>query len=91
MKRKFSLGQIVSTPGALEAIAGSNQLPGAFLDRHSASDWGDVCQEDKELNDEAIIEGSRVLSAYKTANGVKIWVITEADRSSTCILLPEEY
>jgi hypothetical protein len=90
-KPKFSLGQTVATPGALQTLEESGQSPGDFLSRHVQGDWGEVCDEDKELNDQALIDGSRILSAYKTLKGVKIWVITEADRSSTCCLLPSEY
>ena len=88
---KFELGRIVSTPTALEAINASGQTPEFFLDRHVKGDWGDVCDEDKAANEQALVDGERILSAYKTLLGVRIWVITEADRSSTCILLPEEY
>lgn len=87
----FSLGRIVATPGALEALEKAGQLPLDFLTRHVRGDWGEVCNEDRVLNDEAIWEGSRILSAYHTKLVVKLWVITEADRSSTCLLLPEEY
>jgi len=88
---KFSLGQLVATPGALDALAESGQSPADFLSRHVRGDWGNVCDEDKQLNDEALVRAERVLSAYRTLRGVKIWIITEADRSSTCILLPQEY
>ena len=94
---KFKLGQLVATPGAIEALTRAQQDPLFFLERHRHGDWGDVCASDKHLNDEAIAhEGnpehmSRVLSAYRTATGDKIWIITEADRSSTCVLLPDEY
>lgn len=91
MKPKFPLGQVVATPGALEALEESAQSPLDFLHRHVAGDWGLVDKDDQAANDVALQEGSRILSAYKTLKGVKIWVITEADRSSTCILLPEEY
>ena len=87
----FSLGSLVATHGALEVLAQSNQTPSDFLARHVRGDWGDVCAEDKQLNDEALREGSRIVSAYKTATGARIWVITEADRSATAILLPDEY
>jgi len=87
----FSLGQVVATPGALTALEASNQAPDTFLRLHAQGDWGDVCEEDKRLNDQALIDGTRLLSSYMTANKVKIWIITEADRSSTCILLPSEY
>jgi hypothetical protein len=76
---------------ALEALAATGQTPAEFLARHLAGDWGDLCPEDRRLNDQALREGSRLLSAYRTARGVKLWVITEANRSSTCLLLPEEY
>ena len=88
---KFPLGQVVATPGALEALKDSGQRPADFLDRHARGDWGSVCDEDKRLNDAALVDGSRLLSAYTTLKGTKLWIISEADRSSTCLLLPEEY
>ena len=93
---KFPLGQILATPAALNALGECHQNLLSFLARHSAGDWGDLCDEDRELNDSAIEEGSRILSAYHTSNGTKLWVITEAtdedsQRSATTILLPEEY
>ena len=87
----FSLGQVVSTPGALEAIEKAGDSLNTFLRKHHIGDWGNVCDEDKELNDAALKDGSRLLSAYETSKGVKIWIITEADRSVTTALLPEEY
>lgn len=95
-KAKFCLGQIVGTPDALEAIEASGQTPAFFLDRHAQCDWGDVCQEDWQANNQALVDGSRILSAYYTLKGVKIWVITDAandegHRASTCCLLPENY
>ena len=59
--------------------------------RHACGDWGTVCPDDALANDEALEEGERLLSAYKLRDGTKVWIITEADRSSTCILLPDEY
>ena len=91
MRPKFNLGQIVATPGALEALQKSGQNPSDFLSCHVRGEWGEICPEDKMLNDQALIDGSRLLSAYTTLKGTKLWVITEADRSSTCILLPSEY
>jgi hypothetical protein len=88
---KFPLGQIVATPGALEALEEAGQTPAFFLDKHSGGDWGEVCSEDKQANDQSLVDGERLLSAYRTLNNVRLWIITEADRSSTCILLPEEY
>jgi len=93
---KFRLGQIVATPGALEALQRSGQDPLFFLERHVLGDWGEVDAEDSKLNDESVRDGSRILSAYRTLKGEKLWIITEAEgddgrRASTCILLPEEY
>jgi len=88
---KFSLGQLVATPGALAALQESGESPAPFLARHVAGDWGEVCQDDKCLNDEAVKDGTRIISAYRTAKGEKLWIITEADRSVTTILLPNEY
>ena len=91
MNHLLPLGQVVATPRALEALQESGQSPADFLGRHSQGDWGEGMCEDKHLNDEAVKEGSRILSAYVTTKGTRLWIITEADRSSTCILLPEEY
>jgi len=87
----FSLGQLVATPGVLEELQRAGQSPTVFLDRHVVGDWGNCCVEDAMANDQALRDGARIFSVYHTAKGVKIWVITEADRSSTCILLPSEY
>jgi len=88
---KFALGQVVATPAALQALANSGQSPADFLDRHVRGDWGEISKGDARLNDAAVKDGERVLSAYRTLKGEKLWIITEADRSSTCLLLPEEY
>ena len=88
---KFSLGQILATPGALEALEQSGQSSIEFLARHQSGDWGDVCSDDAAANDQALKDGDRILSSYRTAKGVKIWIITESDRTATTILLPEEY
>ncbi len=87
----FKLGRVVMTPGAITALAASNESPWTFLARHLAGDWGDLDAEDKGLNDLAVKGGSRIFSAYVTAKGARLWVITEADRSATTILLPDEY
>ena len=92
----FQLGQVVATPGALRAIEESGQTPLVFLARHMTGDWGEVNQEDCQLNNQALIDGSRLLSAYKTTKGTKLWIITEATddegrRAATTILLPSEY
>ena len=91
MTARFSLGQTVATPGALAALTESGQSPAEFLHRHVSGDWGEVDAEDQKANEDALIHGERLLSAYRTSKGERIWVITEADRSSTCALLPDEY
>ena len=87
----FPMGQIVGTPCALKTIEDAGQSPAEFLDRHRQGDWGEVDGGDWALNDQALEDGTRILSAYRTVKNVRIWIITEADRSSTCLLLPEEY
>jgi hypothetical protein len=86
---KFSIGQIVATPGVLEALTPVEIIP--TLLRHLRGDWGDLDAEDKEANDQSLIDGSRLLSAYHSAKGIKFWIITEWDRSVTTVLLPSEY
>jgi hypothetical protein len=90
------LGQLRATPAALQTIDEAGQSPFEFLARHARTDWGDVNDEDKGLNDESVQEGTRILSAYYTSLGVKLWIITEATdddghRASTTIMLPKEY
>jgi len=75
---KFPLGQIVATPGALEALQKAGQSAAQFLQRHARGDWGEVGEEDRQANDQSLVEGSRLLSAYRTSLGEKIWIITEA-------------
>jgi hypothetical protein len=87
----FRLGQVVATPGALESLKAANQDPLELLARHVVGDWGDLCEEDRQENDLSVERGFRILSAYTLTTGVKVWVITEADRSATTILLPDEY
>jgi len=91
LQPKFQLGSIVATHSALHAIEKSGQSPSDFLCRHVRGDWGQLCDEDKQLNDQALIDGDRLLSAYRTLKNARIWIITEADRSATTLLLPEEY
>lgn len=88
---KFPLGHVVSTPGALRALSEAGNSPQEFLNRHVSGDWGDLEKGDRQENDLSLKEGLRILSAYRLRDHTKIWIITEADRSSTCILLPEEY
>ena len=90
-RRRLKLGQIVATPGALEAFTSSEQGPMEFLNRHIKGDWGEVDAEDWQANDRAVVEGTRIISAYRTKTGDKLWVITESDRSATTLLLPSEY
>lgn len=87
----FSLGQCVATPGALAALAEAGQVPADFLARHQAGDWGQIDPGDRGANEQALKDDARIFSVYATSRGVKLWVITEADRASTCILLPDEY
>ena len=84
----FELGQVVATANALEAL----ELPDIItaLDRHGRGDWGDLCEQDREENELSLKEGFRVHSVYKDRNGRKFWIITEADRSVTTVLLPED-
>jgi hypothetical protein len=86
---RFRLGRILSTPHALEVIPNEDILRG--IARHQAGDWGEVSAEDHQANERALMEGTRILSAYVSAKGVKFWIITEADRSATTVLLPEDY
>lgn len=88
---KFPLGHLVATPAALKAIEDAGQTPDFFLNKHVQKDWGEVCNQDKGLNDQALVDGDRILSAYRTLRNERIWIITEADRSSTTILRPDEY
>lgn len=87
----FPLGKVYITVGAREALEESNQQPLEFLARHQKGDYGDICENDRKENELSVREGFRILSSYRTALEEKIWIITEADRSSTTILLPEEY
>jgi hypothetical protein len=88
---RFSLGRTVATPGALEAFTSAGETPFPYLARHAAGDWGELDQDDKAENELAVKDGLRILSAYRLPDDTRIWVITEADRSVTTILLPEEY
>ena len=87
---RFPLGHVVATPGALEAVRANGVDVLALVRRHASGDWGAVCAGDARANDYALEQGARVLSAYDTAGG-RLWIITEADRSATTVLLPSEY
>ena len=88
---RFPLGRVVATPGALRALEKAEQHPAEFLDRHVNGDWGEVPDADKQENERSVEQGFRILSAYTTSAGDKLWILTEADRSATTILLPEDY
>ena len=93
---RFSLGQTVATPGALEALRRNNSTGLEYLRRHASGDWGIVCEEDKQANDDALKSGARLLSAYFLPDEAKLWIITDAEddkgnRQATTFLLPEEY
>ena len=89
---KFSLGQIVATPNAIEAMEENSIDSRSLLLRHANGDWGCIPDEDKQENLRSVDNGNRILSSYKlNAHGDRVWIITEADRSSTCLLLPEDY
>jgi hypothetical protein len=87
----FSLGMVVGTQGAVQALEEAGQGPQEFLDRHVRGDWGEVPEADQHENDFSLLHGFRILSAYTTNAGERIWVLTEADRSATTLLLPDEY
>jgi hypothetical protein len=91
LKPLFELGQLVGTPGALRALQEAEQDPLELLARHVTGDWGELDDEDKKENDFSVEHGFRILSALTVSTGVKVWVITEWDRSATTILLPDEY
>jgi len=87
----FPLGRLFATPGVIQAVvtAGDDVFP--YLARHARGDWGEVNDYDWRANDAAVVSGTRLLSAYRLRDGTRIWIISEADRASTTILLPNEY
>jgi hypothetical protein len=87
----FSLGMVVATPGALDLLDSVGVYPGELLARHQSGDWGDCGSEDWEANDSDLRIGGRLFSVYRISDGLRVWAITEADRSATMLLLPEEY
>ena len=87
----FQLGEVVATPGAVEAMQQLNVEPLTLLQRHVTGDWGDVCEEDAQSNTDAVQYGDRILSSYVIGTSTKVWLITEWDRSVTTLLLPSEY
>lgn len=99
----FELGRIVATPGALELMADYPEAAAGVLDRHASGDWGEVDNHDRRENELSVREGLRILSVYQLDRALaeaagerpdpraRLWILTEADRSSTCLLRPEEY
>ena len=87
----FQLGQVLLTPGAIEALSESGQMPYEFISRHASLEQGELSSEDHKENLFSVDKSLRIFSAFKTIEGIKLWVITEADRSATTILLPSEY
>jgi hypothetical protein len=83
------LGQIVATPNLLSKVSEEDQM--IALNRHANCDWGEADEEDRRANDNALKHGGRILSVYTSKEGVRFWIITEADRTITTILLPEDY
>lgn len=88
---RFALGQVVGTPGVLNKMLESGTDAFGFLERHGRADWGNLTQDDQDANNAALVDGGRLFSVYELPDGDKIWVITEADRSATTLLLPSEY
>jgi hypothetical protein len=91
MAVRFLFGQVAATPGALRALEEAGERPATFLNRHITGDWGELDEYDRLENESSLIEGSRLLSAYSLSTGTNLWIITEADRSVTTLLLPSEY
>lgn len=88
---RFSPGRILATPGALAAMEEAGIAPASLLLRHINGNWGELSAEDRAENEWSIWHGLRILSSYPLSTGLKIWIITEADRSATTFLLPSEY
>jgi hypothetical protein len=88
---RFALGRTFITPGAKEALEIAGQTANEFLRRHATGDWGELSDEDVKENELSLAKGFRLLSRYETTKGEPLWIITEADRSTTTILLPIEY
>ena len=87
MEPRFPLGKTVATPGAV--ALGIDLNP--YMRRHHCGDWGDLCDEDRQANEDALIHGDRILSHYKLGGGKRIYIITKAGRQSACVMLPEDY
>jgi hypothetical protein len=90
MKAPLPLGRVVATPGALELLEEAGENPHLLLIRHRMGDWGELCAHDRRENELSLRHGWRLVSSYPVGDGV-VWIITEADRSYTTVLLPTEY
>jgi hypothetical protein len=88
---RFQLGRLFMTPGAIEALEDAGQSPDEFISRHARLEQGELCDADQKENLFSVNKHLRIFSSFRTAQGMKLWVITEADRSATTILLPSEY
>ena len=88
-KARFRCGQLCATPAALDKVGRAGLI--RLLERHLSGDWGDNCESDARANEEALRSGNRIISWYQVSKELRIMIITEADRSATTILLPEEY
>ncbi len=91
LKPKFELGQLVVTPGAMHALSRNGTDDSEYVERHQGGDWGDVSKDDAHENENALTQDLELMSAYTLKDGTRVWIVTEADRSVTTILLPEEY
>lgn len=90
-KPLFPIGRLLATPGAIDLLAERGLSPFEFVSRHWLGDWGDLDAEDVQANRAALIHGSRLLSSYRIDANTRLWIITEADRTATTLLLPSEY
>lgn len=90
LRQRFPVGQVMATPGALRTLEAKGMTYWQLLDRHVTGDWGNLSDDDKQANAEALTGGGRLLSSYTVGDG-RVWIITEADRSATTLLLPDEY
>lgn len=87
----FPIGRLLATPGAIDLLAERGLSPFEFVSRHRQGDWGNLDDEDVQANRAALIHGNRLLSSYQLDTNTRLWIITEADRSATTLLLPSEY
>jgi hypothetical protein len=88
---RFPLGRLVATPAALAALVAANVSPYSLLARHGHQDWGDLDEHDRRENERALADGGRLLSSYRIKEGETVWILTEADRSATTVLTPDDY